>query len=188
MLIEFVIHPIPKQLEFFRSKAKYTAYGGARGGGKSWAMRVKFILLAARYPGINILLLRRTLGELRENHIIPLRALLNGVAVYRKFYVTGKQVLVGRDARNDLCMEFGSFIAGRHFLIDYSGRKAYLKTDSKNTVYKNNKIIRGTGELAFGDVISIFGLSLIYFGHIIVLLLLASQHKQFKCCLVSIEI
>ena len=83
MLKEFDIHPNPKQLEFFKSKAKYTAYGGARGGGKSWAMRVKFILLAARYPGINILLLRRTLGELRENHIIPLRALLNGVAVYR---------------------------------------------------------------------------------------------------------
>ena len=102
-----------------------------------------------------------------DQFVILVSSEKNGVAVYRKFYVTGKQVLVGRDARNDLCMEFGSFIAGRHFLIDYSGRKAYLKTDSKNTVYKNNKIIRGTGELAFGDVISIFGLSLIYFGHII---------------------
>jgi len=83
MLKTFDIRPNPKQKEFFRSKAKYTAYGGARGGGKSWAMRVKMIMLASHYAGINILLLRRTLGELRENHIIPLRALLNGVAVYR---------------------------------------------------------------------------------------------------------
>ena len=78
------ITPNPKQLEFFKSKAKYTAYGGARGGGKSWAMRTKLVLLALRHPGINILLLRRTLGELRENHIIPLRKLLDGVAVYKE--------------------------------------------------------------------------------------------------------
>ncbi len=77
------ITPNKKQLEFFKSKAKYTAYGGARGGGKSWAMRMKLVLAALRYPGINILLLRRTLGELRENHIIPLRRLLENTADYR---------------------------------------------------------------------------------------------------------
>lgn len=70
------------QREFFLSRAKHTCYGGARGGGKSWAMRKKFALLAARYPEINILLLRRTLPELRENHIVPLRRELNGVARY----------------------------------------------------------------------------------------------------------
>lgn len=78
------ITPNPKQLEFFKSKAKYTAYGGARGGGKSWAMRTKLVLLALNHPGINILLLRRTLGELRENHIIPLRKLLDGIATYKE--------------------------------------------------------------------------------------------------------
>lgn len=77
------IKPNAKQKLFFESKAKYTAYGGARGGGKSWAMRMKLLLLAASHPGINILLLRRTLGELRENHLIPLRSLLNGVALYK---------------------------------------------------------------------------------------------------------
>lgn len=83
-MLKFIdIKPNPKQKEFFMSKAKYTAYGGARGGGKSWAMRMKLILLAAKHDGINILLLRRTLGELRENHLIPLRAMLNGAAVYR---------------------------------------------------------------------------------------------------------
>ena len=84
MLKTFNILPNPKQKQFFLSKAKYTAYGGARGGGKSWAMRMKLVLLASRYAGMNILLLRRTLGELRENHIIPLRALLNGVALYKE--------------------------------------------------------------------------------------------------------
>ena len=63
---EIVLEPNEKQRDFFESTAKYTAYGGARGGGKSWAMRMKLILLALNHEGIQILLLRRTLAELRD--------------------------------------------------------------------------------------------------------------------------
>lgn len=76
------IRPNKKQKEFFCSQHRYVAYGGARGGGKSWAMRTKFVLLALKHPGIQILLLRRTLGELRDNHIIPLQKLLAEAATY----------------------------------------------------------------------------------------------------------
>ena len=79
---ELLIEPNPKQQMFFESTAKYTAYGGARGGGKSWAMRMKLILLALNYKGIQILLLRRTLTELRENHLLPMQKLLDGIARY----------------------------------------------------------------------------------------------------------
>lgn len=74
--------PNPKQAQFFLSRARHTAYGGARGGGKSWAMRRKFILLALRYDGLRLLLLRRTFPELEENHIKLLKAELYGVADY----------------------------------------------------------------------------------------------------------
>ncbi|HWQ57693.1 MAG TPA: phage terminase large subunit [Clostridia bacterium] len=74
--------PNPRQAEFFASNARHTAYGGARGGGKSWAMRRKLVLLALSTPGLNALLLRRTLPELRENHLIPLLRELAGVAGY----------------------------------------------------------------------------------------------------------
>lgn len=77
------LHPFPPQEEFFRAKARRIAYGGARGGGKSFAMRAKLVLLALRYPGIQILLLRRSFPELRENHINPLRRWLKGIATYR---------------------------------------------------------------------------------------------------------
>ena len=43
----------PKQVLFLKDKHRHIAYGGARGGGKSWAVRVKAILLASKYPGIN---------------------------------------------------------------------------------------------------------------------------------------
>ena len=75
--------PNEKQRIFFTSKERYIAYGGARGGGKSWAVRKKAIMLAFRYSGIKILILRRTFPELRENHILPLQSDLKDVAVYR---------------------------------------------------------------------------------------------------------
>ena len=45
-------------------------------------MRIKFVLLALNYPGLKLLLLRRTLPELRENHILPLIQMLQGVAKF----------------------------------------------------------------------------------------------------------
>lgn len=77
-------YPNPRQAEFFLSRARHTAYGGARGGGKSWAMRRKFVLLALRYDGLKLLLLRRTLPELTENHVRPLLAELSGLISYNQ--------------------------------------------------------------------------------------------------------
>lgn len=76
--------PHEKQRAFFEARARYIAYGGARAGGKSWAMRVKFVLLSLKYDGIQILLLRRTLPELTENHVNPLLKLLKGIASYNR--------------------------------------------------------------------------------------------------------
>lgn len=78
------LKPNPKQAAFFQARTRFVAYGGARGGGKSWAVRQKAALMALRYPGIRILLLRRTFPELRENHVLPLQAALRGVAEYRE--------------------------------------------------------------------------------------------------------
>lgn len=76
--------PSEKQRLFFDSRAKYTAYGGARGGGKSWALRRKLALMALRWPGSKLLLVRRSYPELYSNHILPLQAALRGVAVWNE--------------------------------------------------------------------------------------------------------
>jgi len=72
----------PKQEQFCLARQRFVAYGGARGGGKSWAVRKKAVLLARRYDGIRILLLRRTYPELQENHIQILQIELHGEATY----------------------------------------------------------------------------------------------------------
>ncbi len=72
MMLHLAGVPNPKQQAFFLADTRHIAYGGARGGGKSWAMRRKFVLLAFRYANLRLLLLRRTLPELQENHVRPL--------------------------------------------------------------------------------------------------------------------
>jgi phage terminase large subunit len=72
----------PPQVRFCQSKAKYTLYGGARGGGKSYVVRIKALQLAFKYPGITIYILRRTLMELESNHLEVFRNILSGIAKY----------------------------------------------------------------------------------------------------------
>lgn len=68
--------PSEKQQAFLLDRHKYICYGGARGGGKSWAVRTKAVLLCAQYPGITVLIIRATYPELQENHIRPLTTML----------------------------------------------------------------------------------------------------------------
>ena len=91
--------PAPSRTQelFFCDRHKYVAFGGARGGGKSWAVRVKAALLALRYPGIKITIVRRTMPELRSNHILPMREMLLGVAEYsdaRKELIFGNSSVI----------------------------------------------------------------------------------------------
>lgn len=76
--------PNEKQKLFLRDNHKYIAFGGARGGGKSWAVRTKAKLLCINYAGIKVLIVRNSYPELRNNHINPLIEELHGVARYNK--------------------------------------------------------------------------------------------------------
>ncbi len=92
--------PNPKQIEFFKAKGKHIGYGGARGGGKSWAGRRKAVMLCMNYDSLKGVLLRRTMPELRNNHIIPLRSELYGYAKYNQdersfLFPNGSRLLLG---------------------------------------------------------------------------------------------
>ena len=74
--------PNPRQMLFMKAKNKYVIFGGARGGGKSWAVRWKAVLMCLKYAGIRVMIMRRSYPELLENHIKPLRGLLHEIAIY----------------------------------------------------------------------------------------------------------
>ena len=98
----------PKQIEFCKATNKYICYGGSRGGGKSHISRIKMCLLALNYQGIQILLLRRTLKELRENHVMHLQKLLRGIAQFKDstkefIFPNGSRIVLGYcDAEKDV--------------------------------------------------------------------------------------
>lgn len=91
--------PSERQRLFLKDTHRYIAFGGARGGGKSWAVRTKAKLLALRYHGIRICIVRRTYPELRANHIDTLRLELGGVARY----IEGKKEFVFLNSSRIFC-------------------------------------------------------------------------------------
>lgn len=92
-----VFKATPKQMQFLKCTKKHVAYGGARGGGKSWVLRLKACILCNKWPGIRVLIVRRTLEDVRKNHIIPLKKMLMNIAVFkqtdRTFYFRNGSVI-----------------------------------------------------------------------------------------------
>ena len=93
--------PSPRQRLFLSDRHRYVGFGGARGGGKSFAVRLKASLMCLYYPGIRIMIVRRTYPELRQNHIIPLKDLLKSSATYK-------------ETTRDMTFENGSVISFRY--------------------------------------------------------------------------
>ena len=97
--------PSQKQILFLKDHHKHVMFGGARGGGKSWVVRDKAKRLALRYPGIRLLIVRRTFQELENNHIQPLCGELAGIAKYIKaqrqfFFPNGSTLRFGYCAKD----------------------------------------------------------------------------------------
>ena len=83
--------PNAKQYLFLLAKRRHVAFGGARGGGKSWVVDIKAVLLANRYgapdkysDGIKICIIRRTLKDLTKNHLTQLKKLIGTNAKYNQ--------------------------------------------------------------------------------------------------------
>lgn len=103
--------PNERQRLFFASRARYTAYGGARGGGKSWALRRKLVGLCLRYSGIRCLLVRRTYAELKANHLLPLLNEYKGLIRYTEsekcmYFPNGSTVALGYCACMRDCLRY----------------------------------------------------------------------------------
>lgn len=100
--------PHPKQVQFLEADEDNIIFGGARGGGKSWVVRLKAKLGAQYYPGIKILIIRQSWPELTKNHINILKKDLvdKGLARYKEqdkaFYFPNGSVIqcqyIARDA------------------------------------------------------------------------------------------
>lgn len=108
MVIKLAIgDPNPKQDMFLRDTHKIVGFGGARGGGKSWSIRAKAKALAFKWPGIKIIIIRKSYPELTENHIKPLK---------KDLYVgvPGKELAKYNDSKKEMRLINGSEILFRY--------------------------------------------------------------------------
>ena len=101
--------PNARQDAVLRLRSRYVAYGGARGGGKSWMVRQKAVLEALTEAGIKQLIVRSTYPELYNNHIRPLMASTRGLARYNDqkkllYFPNGSMIQFGY-CRNERDME-----------------------------------------------------------------------------------
>lgn len=101
--------PNAKQKLFLRDRHKHVGYGGARGGGKSWSVRTKAILLSGKHAGIRICIVRKTYPELQQNHVVPLKKLLHRIAKYnqseKEFKFPNGSIIKLQYCRNDADLE-----------------------------------------------------------------------------------
>lgn len=90
-----------KQEQFIKSKALYCAYGGARGGGKSHAVRIDSIRGALMYPNIRVLILRRRYTDLQSNYVEPFKKLMPSTLVeynqqlHTYYFINGSTIKLG---------------------------------------------------------------------------------------------
>lgn len=98
--------PNEKQKLLLKSKKRHTAFGGARGGGKSWVIRVKASLLCLKFAGIKVMIVRKSFPELLANHIKPLKALLK--------CGTDEAIAKYNDAKKEMVFPNGSEILFRY--------------------------------------------------------------------------
>ena len=90
-----------KQVQFLKSTALYCGYGGARGGGKSHAVRIDAVRGALKYPGIKILIVRRRYTDLQGNYVEPLNKILpSTIAEYNSqlhqyYFINGSTIKLG---------------------------------------------------------------------------------------------
>ena len=122
--------PNRKQDRFLRAKAKHVGFGGARGGGKSWAVRTKAILLAFKYPGIKILIIRRTYKEVIQNHVDPIMQLLNGICKFNKSdnvisFPNGSRIYAGFCADDNSVLQY----QGNEFDVIFFDEATMLKEE-----------------------------------------------------------
>lgn len=108
MELELVLGtPSEKQELFLTDTHDDVGFGGARGGGKSWAVDFKAVVVCCAYEGCKAMIVRKTYPELMANHIKPLKKLL-------WCGVKGKQIAKYNDKDKEITFPNGSQILFRY--------------------------------------------------------------------------
>lgn len=130
-----------------KSTGKYTVFKGS----EDW--------LEKPFSGTDVL------SVLFDNTLFTLLVLEQStqIGAYEKLSTSRLgRISVGKESQCDICYHCHEVISRHHLSMNFNGRVATLEDHSTNGVYVNGQRIRGTANLQFGDVISVFGLKMVY--------------------------
>lgn len=120
--------PSKQQTAFIHASEREQLYGGAKRGGKSWAICLKLLMLAVTFPGNLVRLFRQDLTDLREStlvtweRLVPSEIILDHHQTHRNFLIrtNGKPSVVHYDGLKDFRPNDNSVQGWEHgaFAID----------------------------------------------------------------------
>lgn len=100
---------------------------------------------------------------------------ISQLEAFRKYQVKTDLVTIGLDSKSDICYAVNNIISHDHAEIRYEGNRAYIRDKSKNGTYLNNQKIGEETELHFGDLINLYGLSILYLENILAISWLGNE-------------
>ena len=109
--------PNEKQKLFLASDTRYTAYGGARGGGKTHIVIRKSVAMALNYPGIKEVVIRKAYQELDETLRQPIMQFINS-ATDEQGQPAGERIAYYNGSLKTIFFTNGSMILFRHLNTD----------------------------------------------------------------------
>lgn len=133
----------PKQIQFVESTARYTGYGGARGGGKTHVVIRKAPALALNYAGIKICIVRKEYQELDETIRQPMMAFINS-ARDEKGQPAGERIAYYNGSTRTIYFTNGSMILFRHLhadddLMEFQGKEYDVVFMDEATQFTENQ-------------------------------------------------
>lgn len=142
----------PKQYEVLTSKARSILYGGAKGGGKSFLLRMAAMLFAMYVPGIQIYLGRRKYAELRRGHLFG----PEGFETVLRPYINAGAVTINYSDMRINFLNTGAQIHLIHLnnetdIENYQGIEAHMLLLDEASLFPTAALKKFIGNLRLGD-------------------------------------
>jgi S-DNA-T family DNA segregation ATPase FtsK/SpoIIIE len=99
-----------------------------------------------------------------ESFVILVTNSTDSYVSFKKYHLPKGRINIGRDISNDICHRHQNLVGRLHAFLCVEENGTYLTDESTNGTYLNNHIVEYNTKikLAFGDMLNIFGIKIIY--------------------------
>lgn len=89
------------------------------------------------------------------------------LTAFRKYRLCRNTITIGKEQDNDICYNGQRVVSAYHAEISLQGAHAYIRDMSVNGTFLDGRRVSGTKELTVGQMISIYGLTIVFLGDVL---------------------